>query len=257
MITSTFIQGNSFLHKTDPRLKTIILLCTVILFFLPLSITAIFIFFTGLVLIGIYSLGFLKALQPVKMILPIIIFVIILTPLFFRGGETILIINNIIILTSEGLFHTLRLILRFTGITVSFYIFFSTTSISNFILTLEWFRLPYKAALIITIALRYIPSMIIIYNNIQEAHSLRVNSSKNKILFWKKLNKIFPTLVSVLIHSVKSIPALSMALELRGIGKLEKRSQFKCIKSSNMVLQITITGVITVLIILCALRSQL
>ncbi|MEA1911455.1 MAG: CbiQ family ECF transporter T component, partial [Spirochaetota bacterium] len=119
MITSTFIQGNSFLHKTDPRLKTIILLCTVILFFLPLSITAMFIFFTGLVLVGMYSLGFLKALQPVKMILPIIIFVIILTPPFFRGGETILIIKNIIILTSEGLFHTLRLILRFTGITVS------------------------------------------------------------------------------------------------------------------------------------------
>ena len=255
MITSTFTRGDSFLHKADPRLKTIILLCTVILFFLPLAITSILIFFTVLVLIGIYSIGFQKALQPVKMILPIIVFVIILTPPFFKGGETILIIKNVIFLTSEGLFHTLRLILRFTGITISFYIFFSTTSISNFILALEWFKLPYKAALVITIALRYIPSMIIIYNNIQEAHSLRENSNKDKNLFWKKLNKIFPTLVSVLIHSIKSIPALSMALELRGIGKAEKRSQYKCIKSSNMILQITITGVILLFVILFTLRS--
>jgi len=252
MITSTFIQGNSFLHKADPRLKTSILLCTVILFFLPLSITAMFIFFTGLVLISIYSLGFFKTLLPFKMVLPIIIFVIILTPPFFKDGASILIIKNIIILTSEGLLHTIRLILRVTGITISFYIFFSTTSINNFILALEWFKLPYKAALVITIALRYIPSMVIIYNNIQDAHKLR-SSNTQKIYFWKKINNLFPTLVSVLIHSIKSIPTLSMALELRGIGSATKRSQFNIIKSNKMILQITISGVILLLVILVAL----
>lgn len=252
MITSTFIPGNSIIHRADPRLKTIILLSIVILFFLPLSIIAMFIFFTGLLLIGMNSLGFLKALQPIKMILPILIFVIILTPPFFKGGETILMIKNIIILTSEGMFHTLRLILRFTGITISFYIFFSTTSITNFILTLEWFKLPYKAALVITIALRYIPSMIIIYNNIKDAHSLRTSNNRKKY-FWKKLNHVFPTLVSVLIHSIKSIPTLSMALELRGIGSEIKRTQFNIIISSKMILQITITGVILQLLILVAL----
>jgi len=252
MISSTFIHGNSILHKADPRLKTIILLNIVIMFFLPLSITAMLIFFTGLLIIGIYSLGFLKAFQPVKMILPILIFVIILTPPFFKGGETILIIKNIIILTSEGLLQTLRLVLRFTGITVSFYIFFSTTSISSFVLTLEWFKLPYKAALIITIALRYIPSMIIIYNNIKDAHSLR-STGNSKKYFWRKLNTIFPTLVSVLIHSIKSIPTLSMALELRGIGSNTKRSQYNYIESSKMILQITISGVILLLVILVAL----
>jgi len=254
MISSTFIQGNSILHKADPRLKAIILLSIVVIFFLPLSISAMLILFTGLILLGINSLGLLKALQPVKMILPILIFVIILTPPFFKGGETILIIKNTTILTSEGLFQTLRLILRFTGITVSFYIFFSTTSISSFVLTLEWFKLPYKAALIITIALRYIPSMIIIYNNIKDAHSLR-SADNSKKYFWKKLNTVFPTLVSVLIHSIKSIPTLSMALELRGIGCSTKRTQFNLIKSNKMILQITVSGVILLLIILVALYT--
>ena len=252
MITSTFIEGNSFSHRADPRLKAIILIYVVIMFFLPLSLTAILIFFTGLVVFGICNLGFLKAFQPAKMILPILIFVIILTPPFFRGGETILIVRNIIILSSEGLFQTLRLVLRFTGITISFYIFFSTTSISNFILALEWFKLPYKAALVITIALRYIPSMIIVYNNIQDAHRLR-SSNIIKKYFRNKLNNVFPTLVSVLIHSIKSIPTLSMALELRGIGSEEKRSQFNLINTTNLVLQIGITGVILLLIILVAL----
>lgn len=252
MITSTYIQGSSILHKADPRLKTVLLLCFVIFFFLPLSIPAIVVIFLAIFGIGIYTHGLSGLVQPLKMILPIIIFVIFLTPPFFKGGEILLIIKNIVILTSEGLIHTIRLLLRFTGITISFYIFFSTTSIDNFILTLEWFKLPYKSALVITIALRYIPSMVIVYNNIKDAHSLRLVSS-NKIIFWKKLSNIFPTLVSVLIHSIKSIPALSMALELRGIGMISKRSQLKYIKSEKMILQITITGVILLLIIFTAI----
>ncbi|MCK5153189.1 MAG: energy-coupling factor transporter transmembrane protein EcfT [Spirochaetales bacterium] len=252
MITSTYIEGNSVLHKADPRIKTVLLLLLVTYFFLPLSITAILIIFAGLSIMGIVSLGVTRLLQPVKMILPIIIFVIILTPPFFRDGEVLFKIKDFIILTSEGMYHTYRLILRFTGITISFYIFFSTTSISNFILTLEWFRLPYKAALVVTIALRYIPSMVIIYKNIQDAHKLRSESNIKKHL-WKKLNNVFPTLVSVLIHSIKSIPSLSMALELRGIGSTIKRSQFNFIKSTKKILQITISGVILLLTLLTAI----
>jgi len=247
MITSTYIPGNSILHKADPRIKTIVLLSTVIFFFLSIPVTAIFVIFLGLIFIGINSLGFLKIIHPVKMVLPIIIFVIILTPPFYRSGDVILIIKDIVILTTDGISHTLRLILRFTGITISFYIFFSTTSINYFILTLEWFKLPYKAALIITIALRYIPSMVIIYNNIQDAHRLR-SGNNVKYNFRNKLNTVFPTLVSVLIHSIKSIPTLSMALELRGIGCTAKRTQFNTIKFNKMILQIAIAGVTLLLL---------
>lgn len=248
MITSTYISGNSILHKADPRIKTIILLTIVILLFFPLSITAMTIIISLLLLTGINSLGFFKLMQPLKMILPIIIFVIILTPPFFRGGEAVMVIKNTVILTIAGIEQTLRLIFRFSGITLCFYIFFSTTSINYFILTLHWFRLPFKAALVITIALRYIPYMVIIYNNIRDAHKLRGNNYKNRKI-WKKLGSIFPTLVSVLIQSIKSIPSLSMALELRGIGLSTERSQYHIIKSSKIVLQITIAVVIVALTI--------
>ncbi|MCK5672329.1 MAG: energy-coupling factor transporter transmembrane protein EcfT, partial [Spirochaetales bacterium] len=239
----------SIIHKADPRIKTVLLLTIVILFFFPLSITAMAAISFLLLLTGINSLGFSRSLQPIKMILPIIIFVILLTPPFFRGGNPVLVIKDIIILTGEGLEQTLRLIFRFSGITLCFYIFFSTTSINYFILTLNWFHLPFKAALVITIALRYIPYMIIIYNNIKDAHKLRGYDYRQKKL-WKKLNSIFPTLVSVLIQSIKSIPTLSMALELRGIGLETKRSQFNYIKSNRMILQITIASVIVLLAII-------
>lgn len=248
MITTTYVRGNSILHKADPRIKTIVLLTIVILLFFPLSITTMTIINALLLLSGINSLGFSKSIQPIKMILPIIIFVIILTPPFFRGGNPVLVIKDTVILTTTGIEQTLRLIFRFSGITLSFYIFFSTTSINYFILTLHWFRLPFKAALVITIALRYIPYMVLIYNNIRDAHKLR-GSKYNDKKIWKKINNIFPTLISVLIQSIKSIPSLSMALELRGIGLKTERSQYHIIKSSKIALQIIITVVIVALTI--------
>ena len=245
MITSTYIQGTSLLHKADPRIKTILLLFFVVLFFLPLSIPVLIVIFSFILLGGIKTLGLTRILQPVKMILPIIIFVIILTPPFFKDGDILLTIKGINILTTGGAFQTLRLISRFTGITLCFYIFFSTTSIDYFILTLLWFKLPYKAALVLTIALRYIPSMVIVFNTIKDAHHLR-SGKDNKKYFWNKLTTLFPTLVSVLIHSIKSIPALAMTLELKGIGSTVKRSQFKYIKSNKLILQIIFTTAIVI-----------
>ncbi len=252
MISSTYTNGNSIIHRADPRIKIIILLTITTLFFFHLSITAMVLLFLLLAGAGIGSLGFLKVLQPIKMILPIIIFVTILTPPFFKGGDPVLSIRDTIILSTVGIEQTLRLIFRFAGITLSFYIFFSTTSINYFILALSWFKLPYKAALIVTIALRYIPYMIVIYNNIRDAHKLRGDNYRNRKL-WKKLNTIFPTLVSVLIQSIKSIPSLSMALELKGIGLETERSQFNCIKSNKIILQIIITSVIVLLLILISI----
>lgn len=255
MITSTYVRGNSILHKADPRIKTIVLLTIVILLFFPLSMTAMTTVLFLLVTSVIKSLGFSKLLHSLKMILPILIFITILTPPFFRGGDTILTIRNTIILTSIGIEQTLQLILRFSGITLSFYMFFSTTSINDFLLALQWFKLPYRAALTVTIALRYIPYMIIIYNNIKDAHKLRGNSYNEKKV-WNKINNIFPTLVSVLIQSIKSIPALSMALELRGVGLEMRRSHYHVIESGKIVLQIIISVVIVSLTILTIIFFQ-
>lgn len=251
MISASYIPGKSIIHQSDPRIKLILLLLTVSLFFLPVSILAMSIYYFLIAALTIYSLGLNRLIQAMKMILPILIFVVILTPPFYRGGDSVFIIKNTVILSSEGISQTLKLILRFSGITVSFYLFFACTSINYFILTLEWFNLPYNAALIITIALRFIPSMIMSYTNIKDAHKLRdTNTVKSKL--YARIKNIFPTLVSVLILAIKSIPSLSMALELRGIGLDTERSRYSVIISKNMVLQFILSGVIVSVVLIIA-----
>ncbi|MCK5672128.1 MAG: hypothetical protein KAH95_02065, partial [Spirochaetales bacterium] len=69
-------------HKADPRIKTIILLTVVVLLFFPLSIAVMTVILVLLAVTGIIGLGYSKVLNPIKMILPIIVFIIILTPPF-------------------------------------------------------------------------------------------------------------------------------------------------------------------------------
>ena len=252
MISGAYIPGTSVLHKTDPRVKTVMLLFFSVILFFQISITsltAILLLLSGMIILNI---GFSRILHPIKMILPLLLFIFILTPPFYRTGEVLLSFRDIIILTDSGLIQTLRLVMRFTGITFSFYLFFSTTTMDEFILTLRWFRLPHRSALIITISLRYIPFMITLYNNIKDAHKLRTDSPARRRI-GNKFYSVFPVLVSVLIQSIKSIPTLSMSLELKGIGLKNKRTQYQNIESrTSILLQIPSAIAIVALIILIA-----
>ena len=133
------------------------------------------------------------------------------------------------VLTDRGLILTTALIIRFTGITAAFYLFFSTTETGPFILALRAFGLPYRAALTVTISLRYIPDMFSTYGRISDAHKLRragfeSGGAARRRGFRHRLNNLFPVLISVLIHAVKSIPSLAMALDSKGLGRGNRRT---------------------------------
>lgn len=252
MISNTYKPGNSFIHHSDPRIKIFLLVFGTISFFLTgtISITSIYLLLI-LILIGI-SCSFKEILIPLKSIFPILIFVALLTPPFHTGGTPYLKVGSIILLSSNGILETLRLIIRFAGITGAFFLFFRTTSIDEFILSLRWFRVPYTATLLLTIALRYIPHMVTLYTQVTSAHKLRcgLDDLDRKEGVITKLKKIFPILVSVLIQSIKAIPTLAMALELKGFGSSLKRTQYLVIrKYYSFPLQLTLMFVIVLAVL--------
>ena len=225
MIAETFIEGRGPLYRLDPRPKFIILVFFIVLFLIESNpaveagLLAVMLALTGL------SLGRGRVLAPVKSILPILVLTLLLTPPFHTDGEVLLRIGEKVLLTDAGLRITILLILRFSGITSAFFLFFSTTATSSFILALQALGLPYRAALTVTISLRYIPDMFSTYHRITEAHKLRTAGIlQNRKGFRHRLNRIFPVLISVLINAVKSIPALAMALDSKGLGRSNPRT---------------------------------
>jgi energy-coupling factor transport system permease protein len=127
------------------------------------------------------------------------------------------------LLTSEGLSEAHRLLLRFTGLTLSFFIVFRTLDMNDLILALRWFGLPFRVALIIIVSLRFIPSLFVVYKNVQDAHTLRASRGKKAGFFQRTL----PVLTSVVIQAIRSIPSLAMALETRGFGRGGRRTEYR------------------------------
>ena len=245
LITETFIPGRGVIYRLDPRPKFLLLVSLVMIFLVEPSLPVLAgITVLILLLIGA-SLGLPKVVVPLKSILPILILTALLTPPFNTGGAAVLRIGEKVLISGQGLLLTGRLLLRFTGITAVFFLFFSTTPTGSFVLALQDFGLPYKAALTVTISLRYIPDMFNTYHRISDAHKLRSADAstdrpsaetsaadakerdirrKKRKSFRYRLRKLFPVLISVLINAVKSIPALAMALDSKGFGRDNPRS---------------------------------
>jgi energy-coupling factor transport system permease protein len=257
-------RGQSAVHRFDPRGKIILLVVFLITFFLPLRIEHLGINLAILAALTVIFLGIGNALRPLRLILPILILVLVLTPPFHRAGPVLFSIRGVSILTVSGLLEALRLIVRFTGITLLFYLFMGTTDPDSLILTFRWFRLPFAVSMVLSIALEYIPTIRRIYNQVRDAHRLRLageaveaqpattaDRTRRKVLNkhrgrrGHRLAETIPILTSVLILSVRRIPTLAMALECRGVGRKNRRSSFNSLKTGASIIR---DGMITALI---------
>jgi len=217
-----YSEGRGFLYKCDPRAKVIATLVSCVFVFLPLYFSALVVFASLLIVVSFYSVGRKNTNNIFKAILPMLILVIIFSPLYEREGRELLKYNNTVILTYEGLLHSFSLALRFFSITFACSLLFLSTKMNDFILALQAFFIPYKTCLTISLVFRTIPTIFDAFNQISDSHSLR-RSQQTKT---KKLKNLFPTLTSALVVSIKTIPSLAMALESRGYGLKVKRSNY-------------------------------
>ena len=258
MITQVYgKKGPSAFHRYDPRAKIVLLLAFLALFFLPIPVGRLGVYLAVVLLVTGVFLGILNILRPIRLILPILILVVLLTPPFHRYGPVLVSIRGFTLLSLPGLMETLRLIVRFAGITVLFYLFLGTTDQENLILAFRWFGLPFTFSLILGIALEYIPTILVLYSQVQDAHRLRradgqpapeqsIHAGRNpaggrrsrgeaKGLF-RRLAGAIPILTSVIVLSVRRIPTLAMALECRGVGRKNRRGTYRSLKSGRSAL---------------------
>ena len=135
------------------------------------------------------------------------------------------------LVTVPGILEVARLVLRFTGITLVYFALLRASDPETLILALRWFGLPFAASLSIGIAFQYIPTLKDLYDQVQEAHRLRRAAggaqARPARSLRRRLSRSLPVLTSVLILSIRRIPVLAMALEVRGVGRKNPRSSFR------------------------------
>ena len=111
-----------------------------------------------------------RCLRPVA---PLLCVIVILTPAFHRGGPIVWSPFGLALLTLDGFHESVRLVGRFAGLSLAFFAVFRTLEQDELVLALRWYGLPFRAALVLIVAFRFIPTLFSLSRGVQEAHALR------------------------------------------------------------------------------------
>ncbi len=219
-----FFPGNSLIHKLDPRTKIILTALAIVgIFWLntPLAFFAYTVF--TLLLVAISGISFKIILKGIKPIIYILIFTAIINIFMTVGeGEPILSFWIFKIYTDgivRAIFMALRVIILI--IATSVLLTYTTSPISltdgleSLLSPLKLLHVPVHIfAMMMTIALRFIPTLIEETEKIMNAQKSRGADFTNGSLI-KRAKALIPLLVPLFVSSFKRAEELATAMECR------------------------------------------
>ncbi len=234
-----YFPGKSLLHRLDPRIKLLLtVLYIVMLFaakgFVGLGIGIVFLIFSFLIS-GIPIKMMLKSVKP---ILPIIIFTGILNLFFIRTGN-VLFSWHFITITDEGLktmiFMAVRIVFLICGTSLLTYTtspIALTDAIERIFSPLRVIKFPaHEIAMIMTIALRFIPTLIEETDKIMSAQKARgADLESGSIL--NRAKALIPILIPLFVSAFRRADDLALAMECRCYRGGDGRTRLKQLKTS-------------------------
>lgn len=232
-----YVPGDSPVHKMDPRAKIILSFLFIINLFLINKFTgyllvAVFLIFT----IAISKLPFkylYKGLKPIFVLLVITaVLNILMTP-----GENLVFRWNFIRIYSEGIRTAVLMVLRLVFLIMGTSILTLTTSPIELTDGIEKLLNPFKKigvpahelAMMMTIALRFIPTLMDETDKIMKAQMARGADFDSGNLF-AKAKSLIPLLVPLFISSFRRADELAMAMEARCYRGGDGRTRMKQLK---------------------------
>jgi len=214
-----YIEGESSIHKLDPRAKLTFTFFLVISLSLAYSISLVIPLL--LISLAFYSLARLpwsKTKATWKFILLIIIVLSLLNyttiVLLYAEGPLIETLTS-----PEVVKRALIPVLKLLSLALATATLVFTTPPNLYAPALGQMGIPYRAAYVIQLALRYIPEFIAEMNKTLEAQmarGFRPRGGRNPIA---KLLSIIPLVVPVTISATLSIYDIADSMELRGFGE--------------------------------------
>lgn len=204
---------------------------------LCLSTLAIFIkdilFLSGILLTTIiislfFKVNMWQVLRKIKRLLYVLLAIAIIQSIFSTGGQALIEIGKLTILTTDGLKKGLEFIIRIMIIIASATII--TTSNSREIVQglVQW-KLPYEVAFMVSIGIRFLPILTEEIKDSMVAIQLR-GIEIEKIPFKKKFQVYSYLFTPILVGTIIKAQKLSMSIEMRGFRAYEERTSYMTLK---------------------------
>ncbi|MEK9200041.1 energy-coupling factor transporter transmembrane component T family protein [Ureibacillus sp. 179-F W5.1 NHS] len=234
MIFGRYIPGDSFVHKLDPRSKLVFVFAFIIVVFFANNVMtyAFLIAFTLLVIfmsrIRLYFL--LNGLKPIIFLL---VFTFLIHIFFTREGD-ILFELGFFKIYEEGLRQGVFISIRFLVLVLMTSILTLTTSpisitdgIEVLLNPLKKLKLPvHELALMMSIALRFIPTLMDETDKIMKAQMAR-GSDLSAGPMKERIKAVVPLLVPLFVSAFKRAEDLATAMEVRGYRGGEGRTRYR------------------------------
>ena len=231
-----YFPTESRIHRLDPRVKIIMTLVFIVALFLVKDFIGFAISALALaIVIAVSKVPFGFLVRGLKPILIIIIFTFTVN-MFMIGGE-VLWKWGFLHITREGLstavFMAIRLILLIMGsslLTLTTKPINLTDGIESLLKPLKVFKVPaHELAMMMTIALRFIPTLLEETDKIMKAQMARgADFESGNIL--NRAKSLIPLLVPLFISAFRIAQDLALAMEARCYRGGEKRTRMNAIK---------------------------
>ena len=219
-----FFPGNSILHRLDPRTKIILATIFIVAVFLASNPLAfVLVALSVILLVALSGIRFKVILKGIKPIIFVLIFTALINVFLTKGeGEPLLGFWKIAIYTEgiiKAVFISLRVILLIVGTSVLLTYTTSpislTDGIESLLSPLKHIGVPvHTFAMMMTIALRFIPTLIEETEKIMNAQKSRGADFSSGSLV-KRAKALIPLLVPLFISSFKRADELATAMECR------------------------------------------
>ncbi len=215
MNASSYIHGDSFYHRFDVRPKLISTLLFAAIAFAMRSwagLAAAFLLPLALLFVAV---GTREAWRCLLRLLPLFAILVLFTPLQERGGTPLFEAGGFVIATEEGIWTVARIISRLGALSWALMLLLLTARNEEIIRGLRAFHMPYNAALAASMVLRFIPHLGLLFSEIRDSMSLRLDEGRRGY-------PMLPSITALTVAAIRMIPETAAALEERGFGRMAK-----------------------------------
>ena len=253
-----YFPGRSAVHRIDPRVKLMLTIAFIVMLFVVKNPIG-FILCGGFLVMcyGISKIPLKMILKSLKPILPIIIFTGVLN-LFFIDGDPIFELGWLK-LTWQGIYTSVAMAIRIVLLIAGSSLLTYTTSpialtdaIERLLSPLKKLHFPaHELAMMMSIALRFIPTLIEETDKIMSAQKARGADMESGTLI-QRAKALIPIMIPLFISAFRRAEELALAMECRCYHGGEGRTRMKQLKLAGVdftAMGITALGIALVVVL--------
>lgn len=253
-----YFIGNSVIHRIDPRMKILLTIAFITMLFLIQNFIGFLVGIGFIVMIvSLSKIPVKLVLKSVKPIIPLIIFTSLIN-MFFVAGHPLVKIGFLKI-TLEGIrlaiFMSIRIILLIIGTSMLTYTtspIALTDAIERLLNPLKKIKFPaHEMAMMMTIALRFVPTLIEETDKIMSAQKARGADLESGNII-QRAKALIPILIPLMVSAFTRAGELAMAMECRCYQGGEGRTRMRELKYSKLDVysaMITVLCIVAVVLI--------